>query len=298
MKKLSSYFMPLLMLGASFCTTTCCNDDDAQEIITDIAGTTWKLQGHLKADRVFQWVIPLNEVEDYYTISFNPNGTITGKTYTHSFQGIYKVSGDKIQIQLEGIRYGNLYNGTTLESLLETCSQFKRDDNSLELIVNRGEEKMLFIKSNGGCPIEDDNMHPIFDVDENTASFFVNALQQIHGIPSENFFTNIGELEEVCYVVNNEEQLKALYNGKEKLPDIDFTKYTLVIGKTILSDTGETIARHYISNRNNPTKLTLRIYDSMEGLAVVSATGYWGLYPKFESNTLEIKKRICELDWK
>ena len=114
-----------------------------------------------------------------------------------------------------------------------------------------------------------------------------------------DFKNNLSNDDNPCVVINNEEDFKEAYTGDLSLPAIDFSKYTLIIGKTFLS------AGTFIDNVNiktNSTKTTLFVN------CIVDTKGwyiwveyweyYWKLYPKFHASKIdvEVSKEEGEVD--
>ena len=115
------------------------------------------------------------------------------------------------------------------------------------------------------------------------------------------FLTNIEEGVDTCIVVNNAEELKAIYSGKEEIPSIDFSNYTLLIGKASMP-----YGYRGCSQRLNldGQKSTLSItYDWPLGTGAViinSDMPYWGVYPKCIVNNLNVQltkeKEVTEIE--
>ena len=107
-----------------------------------------------------------------------------------------------------------------------------------------------------------------------------------------DFKNNLSDEENPCVVINNEEDFKEAYTGDLSLPAIDFSKYTLIIGKTFLS------AGTFIDNVNiktNPVKTTLSINCIIDTnpnvgyLGVLYWVYYWKLFPKFHSSKIYVE---------
>ena len=48
-------------------------------------------------------------------------------------------------------------------------------------------------------------------------------------------FSGFGHQDNVCVVINSYEELESVYRGKEQLPEVDFTKNSLIIGRAWLN---------------------------------------------------------------
>ena len=142
------------------------------------------------------------------------------------------------------------------------------------------------------------DLPPINDGDDYSAlsEFFKTAFGGSYDDDKPfDFKNNLSDEENPCVVINNEEDFKEAYTGDLSLPAIDFSKYTLIIGKTFLS------AGTFIDNVNiktNPEKTTLSINCIIDTnpnvgyLGVLYWVYYWKLFPKFHSSKIcvEISK--------
>lgn len=121
----------------------------------------------------------------------------------------------------------------------------------------------------------DDNvMTPVANMSNEVKSFFDEEV-------ANNAF--ILENENGIVTVNSTSELEDIYKGKKNLPDVDFSKYTLIIGGTTMSSGG-----YYISKQELNTKLgSLNVY-LKNGLdyrpQVLTHLYFWGLYLKYDKN--------------
>ena len=116
---------------------------------------------------------------------------------------------------------------------------------------------------------------------------------------SRYFFSNQEEFDyNLCYVINSDEEFKNIYRGKSDaiLPEIDFSKYTLIIGqqrpdlgyrpkdliRKIFYKTpeGYVLELHY-----NQVIMKKGSVDTFPDYIVY----YWGVYPKIEGNKINVK---------
>ena len=70
------------------------------------------------------------------------------------------------------------------------------------------------------------------DVGNSVSVFFEEALPK--DAESKVFFTDVPKDKDFCMVIDNEDELMSAYHGDEELPKIDFSNYSLVIGKLFL----------------------------------------------------------------
>ena len=59
-------------------------------------------------------------------------------------------------------------------------------------------------------------------------TFFESELTSFTDVYPKNFF--VGTEGSACYLINNVEEFQSIYQGQEQLPEIDFSKNTLIIG--------------------------------------------------------------------
>lgn len=138
------------------------------------------------------------------------------------------------------------------------------------------------------CSSDDDNnLNGKEYEDDKVSEFFKAELPEYNR--SESFFNNSNE--NICFVINSKKELQDVYFGNRELPEIDFQKYTLIIGQEILSSSYHPILRQELVSDDG--KLILYIYTkgNPEGMyySMIQYLNYWGVYPKFESKEVTIK---------
>ena len=102
------------------------------------------------------------------------------------------------------------------------------------------------------------------------------------------------KLVDTCYVINNHRELDALYKGQKTIPDVDFEKYTLVIGRAYMPHTGESLGYHDVSSEGKNVNLYIEAYPV--GLDVIELEYFWGLYPKFETDILTCSRNVTKIE--
>ena len=106
---------------------------------------------------------------------------------------------------------------------------------------------------------------------------------------SEVFFTDVPENEETCMVIDNKDELRSAYNGDKELPEIDFSKYSLVIGKLYVA--AGLYVKEQAMQYDSPTTLSIFLETDERGyIAIMMDIYYWGVYPKLPSKNLIIRK--------
>lgn len=84
-------------------------------------------------------------------------------------------------------------------------------------------------------------------------------------------------------VVNSTSELEDIYKGEKNLPDVDFSKYTLIIGEKTMPSGGYYVNRQELNIKLN----TLNVYlknDLDYRPQVLTHLYFWGLYPKYGKN--------------
>lgn len=167
-----------------------------------------------------------------------------------------------------------------LTGLFVACSNDEVDGNPEEVTnssdsvsVNSGEiEKLIQPIDVTGSPIED-----FFNVElRNTAmAFFFDGDRPI----CDNF----------VYVVNSRQEFADVYQGKKELPEVDFEKYTLIIGKEMMPCLGFYIAKKELLAREDGLELTIYTKNDNEICALaLQNLYYWGLYPKQSQKKISV----------
>ena len=122
-------------------------------------------------------------------------------------------------------------------------------------------------------------------VSEEVKAFFDEALPNDKGTPAFTFPSgNETEFSEI----NSQEELESRYIGKDILPEIDFAKFTLIIGKAYML--GMTYHVNSLEIHKYENDQTLCVFtDDPEGLFWMAYNMYfWGLFPKIEQEIASI----------
>ena len=154
--------------------------------------------------------------------------------------------------------------------------------------VTTGEYDYLFIPQN---IIRCNHLQSISDVSQDIAQFLDTATATEDFMHCQFDFpesTLENNYVDTCYVFNDQAQLASFYTGEMTIPAIDFTKYTLVIGRAYLPDTGYSMVYHDVSA--DAKAVNLYVEKRPSGFCMIRFDYYWGLYPKFEGEKLVSKK--------
>ena len=106
---------------------------------------------------------------------------------------------------------------------------------------------------------------------------------------SKGFFTDSDV--DICKIINNQEELKKNYSGKGYIPEIDFQRYTLVLGQKVLSERYHPLIRQELIADKGQLVINLYIPKPNEKMKYHKEPQYlyfWGIYPKFKVNSTSI----------
>ena len=114
------------------------------------------------------------------------------------------------------------------------------------------------------------------EVSEEVKSFFDEALPNENRTPAFSFSS---ENETEFFVINSQDELESRYKGEKTLPEIDFAKYTLIIGKAYML--GMTYHVESLEIHKYENNQTLCVFtDNPSGLFWMAYNmHFWGLFP-------------------
>lgn len=136
-------------------------------------------------------------------------------------------------------------------------------------------------------PIEMTNRYLWNEESEKVAmicSFFNEGLPI--GKRSESFF--VGSDKDECYVINSLQELKSIYCGDKEYPELDFDKYTLVIGQKVNPDAFYPVLKQDLTFLDNKCLLNIYVPDFKELNTTNVPFYYWALYPKFNTEGINV----------
>lgn len=127
------------------------------------------------------------------------------------------------------------------------------------------------------------------DIPEQVSVFFENRLP----ITSESSCFFKSNKEDIFYVMNSMEELQAIYSCEEKLPEIDFTKYSVVIGQKRMPNSYYSVSNQKIVEFSGVLELNIITKTLSEGVwPSYSTMYYWGVYPKLPNKKLNVNVEI------
>lgn len=116
-----------------------------------------------------------------------------------------------------------------------------------------------------------------------------NEVLQYFFVPPTNHAAYMYSPIDTCYLVNSHEELQALYWGERELPEIDFSKYTLVLGRKMVPS-HYALEGHTLCITDESIVVTLK-FRKLEGAFVqmMYHRYFWGLYEKLPKKNTIIK---------
>ena len=130
------------------------------------------------------------------------------------------------------------------------------------------------------------------------SDFFYSELESGGHPRSFVLNNNLSDDENPCIAINNKEEFEKAYTGDSPLPNIDFSNYTLIIGKIELN---ANIKIDNMSIRINNKRAAIAINCIIDSKGAYTANElyyyYWNLFPKFfvSEITVEVNKREGEI---
>ena len=103
---------------------------------------------------------------------------------------------------------------------------------------------------------------------------------------------------DTCFVVNSRTALRNLYSGGQKLPKIDFTKHSMVIGM-VMQSSGFSLDDCAVEVNDDAIVVTVtrKREEIPQGLGITGAlfpNYFWGLYEKLPQKDVIVKTKIIE----
>jgi hypothetical protein len=98
-----------------------------------------------------------------------------------------------------------------------------------------------------------------------------------------------GDIPNIACVVNSREELADIYLGEKELPDIDFDKYTLIIGQQMMPGFGFYLTKKELTLSNDGLILTLYTRNDNEVIPdALQHLYFWDLYPKLSQTKVSV----------
>lgn len=142
------------------------------------------------------------------------------------------------------------------------------------------------------------------ETNQRLSQFFAKELHHPYykdeGKVDPGFF---GELEwdaQPCYLINSKEEFSAAYKGNEQLPEVDFERYSVLVGRTYRVDGSESLSDEnvYLVDENDHYRMALSILRNVNPnyfyTCDIGDLYYWDVYPKRESKPISVERRAVE----
>ena len=150
------------------------------------------------------------------------------------------------------------------------------------------------------CSSDDDDFNPnaiqpVTLTEGDIVDFFNSELPERHSDKdqyrvTESFFDYYSSERGTAYIINSRQELADVYRGEKELPAIDFDKYTLIIGYSLMPCLDFYVAKKELVSDENGLQLTVYARNDGELLApLVEQLYFWGLYPKQPQKTITLK---------
>ena len=99
--------------------------------------------------------------------------------------------------------------------------------------------------------------------------------------------------EDTCYRIDSMEELAALYQGEEELPEIDFNNNTLLLGAKVFTDPNTDVENYKMLLIESSDGYNFNLYSRhLEGewtsLGITLQIYYYGLYPKLKDKDISV----------
>ena len=209
----------------------------------------------------------------------NQGGQVTELLYDHSpVLSVY--SKIKFAIGMKSMKkmgWAAIALMMTTAMIVGCTSSDNDEDDSIIMPVNMNDGPVAeFFKT------ELPEMHSSSDYYHQTESFFINP----------EFLDGVAIVEDIVCVINSREELADVYLGNKDLPEIDFDKYTLIIGQQIMPFLGFYVGKKELVADNNG--FVFKLYARHDGKDdEVRATAlqflyFWAFYPKLSQKTITV----------
>lgn len=140
------------------------------------------------------------------------------------------------------------------------------------------------------------------DTYQQLATFFQAELHHpYYRDGGEAFPGFFGEMEydtQPCYLINSMEEFQTAYKGNEQLPEVDFERYSVLVGRTYRIDGSESLGIYNLVDEDDHYRMYLGILRNINPdygyTCDIGDLFYWDLYPKRESKPINIERRVVE----
>lgn len=124
-----------------------------------------------------------------------------------------------------------------------------------------------------------------------------NPIWDADGIESKTFFEQGNWDDESFLVINSQKDFQQAYMGRKELPEVDFDKYTLIIGRTWGSDSSFRLESVVLRDTGKAYELETKIqhFTDIGSFGAIVTMYYWGLYPKLQQKEMSVKRMVVDI---
>ncbi len=178
---------------------------------------------------------------------------------------------------------------------LSSCSSDDDDETVIDYRLIDNDPEVL-----GGVVYEGWDKPDIY-ISNPLAAFFNEELHNPYwddkGNEHKTFFEKGEYNDEKCLMINSQKEFQNAYMGTKKLPDVDFGKYTLLIGKTWGNDSSYRLDNIVLTDKDGHYHLEAQLlhYVDRASTAAILKIFYWRLYPKLKSKSIVISRTVKDI---
>ena len=138
----------------------------------------------------------------------------------------------------------------------------------------------------GGCEKEKEQMeviYPVVNLPMSVVTFFEKTLSNTD---SANCLFK-SEWKDTCFLINSKEEFESILLCNKELPPIDFSLYSVIVGKKNMPNSFYSIVEQSINNAQT-LELNIIVHLPNEHWPAFSDMFYWALYPKLPNKKISI----------
>ncbi len=142
---------------------------------------------------------------------------------------------------------------------------------------------------------------PEADSSDALAMFFLDELHapywDSNGNEIKTFFKNGKWDDESCMIINSRQEFQDAYMGTKELPDVDFSNYTLIIGRTWGNDGSYRLDDIILRENADYYELETKLLHNVDGFATMAIVDifFWRLYPKLVKKNIIPKRTVVDV---
>lgn len=130
-------------------------------------------------------------------------------------------------------------------------------------------------------------------LNENVHSFFREKIHNAYNALGYQAKDGFLIKENTCCRIDSREEFASLYQGSDELPEIDFSKYTLLLGAKIFTDADTDLENYKLSLFESTESYKLDICSrhlegSWSSFGITLQILYYGLYPKLKNKDIVV----------